>query len=283
MGTLAYWFMPRARANAAFNQAHVLGRPLGDREVKAITKRVFRNFCLYLIEVMRFPYLTRTEISRRVVLHETEEFRRALATGKGVIFASIHFGNMELAGVKLSHQFAPMTLPSEIVKPRRLYNWLVAHRRRHNVTLIPYKVAARGLISALRKNEFLGLMVDLGARFDHKSVPVRLFGKHTQLPSACALLSHRTGAPIIFGYAPIDENGTVHGHAFPLIAPAPDEGRDAYAQRAMQTIAGYMEQAIASHPDQWYIFRRMWSLSAEYAAPPVPASVSESIAAGAGK
>ncbi|MBI5878618.1 MAG: hypothetical protein HZB53_13295 [Chloroflexi bacterium] len=258
LGSVVFTLMRSSRRHAADNYARVLGKPASDPAVQATVRRSMRNFCFYTLEVMRFPYLTEAELNRRVVLHDTGEFGTALARGRGVVFTSIHFGNMELAGVKLARQYAPLTLPAEVVRPRQLFDWLVNARKRHNVTLVPYTHAARAIINALRNNEILGMFVDLGARYDHKAVPVRFFGATAYFPAAPALVAYRANAPVIFGFAPIDDQGAVHGYPYPAIYPDLAMDRDAFVRQTMQTIAGQMEDAISRYPDQWYIFRPIW-------------------------
>src|SRR5438093_1476211 len=106
VGSLAFLALLRPRRNAAANYAQVMGRQADDPEVRRVTRGAFQNFALYLLDVMRFPYITDAELSERVVLHENEEFVRALDNHKGIIFVSAHFGNMELAGVQLAKKFA---------------------------------------------------------------------------------------------------------------------------------------------------------------------------------
>ena len=151
-----------------------------------------------------------------------------------------------------------MTLAAEVLKARQLYDWLVANRARHNVRLVPYKQAARTIISALRDNEFVGFFLDLGIGYDHRGVPVRFFGKTAYFPAAPALLAHHTGAPIIQGFAVIGDDGLIHGHSFPAIRQDKSLSRDAFVQSVTQQFATNMEEFIGKHPEQWYIFRRIW-------------------------
>ncbi len=257
-GSLGYLMLTQRRRNAYANYAQVMGRSLHDPEVKRVTRQAFRNFARYLIEVMRFPFVTQEELDRRVVLHETEEFRRALDEQKGVIFVSAHFGNMELAGVQLARKFARITLAAEVLRAKRLYEWLVDHRAKHNVRLIPYQQAARTLLTALRDNEFVGFFLDLGIRYDHRGVPIKFFGETAYFPAAPALLAHRTGSPIIQGYALVDQDGLIHGHAFPIIHVDKSMDKDDCVRHITEQLAANMEQFIAKYPEQWYIFRRIW-------------------------
>ena len=258
VGQLGYWLLPSMRRHSMANYAQVLGKLETDAEVRRVTQLAFKNFAVYLLDVMRFPYISDAELAQRVVLHERDEFRRALDEHKGVIFVSAHFGNMELAGVQLAKQFAPITLAAEVLKARQLYDWLVANRARHNVRLVPYKQAARTIISALRANEFVGFFLDLGIGYDHRGVPVRFFGKTAYFPAAPALLAHHTGSPIIQCFAVIGDDGLIHGHSFPIIRQDKSLGRDAFVQSVTQQFATNMEEFIGKHPEQWYIFRRIW-------------------------
>jgi KDO2-lipid IV(A) lauroyltransferase len=258
VGRLGFWLLPSMRSHASANYAQVIGLPPTDPEVRRVTKLAFSNFALYLLDVMRFPYISDAELGRRVVLHDQDVFRRALDEHKGVIFVSAHFGNMELAGVQLARQFAPMTLAAEVLKARKVYEWLVANRARHNVRLVPYKKAARSIITALHDNEFVGFFLDLGIAYDHRGVPVRFFGKTAYFPAAPALLAHHTGSPIIQCFAVIGDDGLIHGHTFPTIHQDKSMSRDVFVQSVTQQFAANMEEFIGRHPEQWYIFRRIW-------------------------
>lgn len=257
-GYLAYWLLAQSRRSAYVNYAQVMGKAPTAPEVRRVAKKAFRNFARYLLEVMRFPYMSDAELNRRVVLHESEEFYRAMAKQKGVIFVSAHFGNMELAGVQLAKKYARITLAAEVLKARRLYEWLVENRARHNVRLIPYQHAARTVLTALRDNEFVGFFLDLGIRYDHRGVPVKFFGKTAYFPAAPALLAHHSGAPIVQGYAVIGGDGLIHGHVFPTIYVDRSLERDVFVQQVTQQLASNMEKFIGQHPEQWYIFRRIW-------------------------
>ena len=72
VGNLGYWLLPAMRGSASSNYGQVLGRPAGDKQVQQVTRQAFKNFALYLLDVMRFPYLSDAELARRVVLHDGE-------------------------------------------------------------------------------------------------------------------------------------------------------------------------------------------------------------------
>ncbi|HZP26783.1 MAG TPA: hypothetical protein VFB90_07015, partial [Dehalococcoidia bacterium] len=96
---LVYVFSPRIRSNVWDNARHVLGPNAPRHVVRRQAKRSVRNVAKYYADLIRLPR-TRPEdfVRRRLSYHGFEEnVLPALQSGKGVILASCHFGNPELA------------------------------------------------------------------------------------------------------------------------------------------------------------------------------------------
>jgi KDO2-lipid IV(A) lauroyltransferase len=257
-GRVLYVVLPHARRGAYANFSRVIGRRLDDPIMEWLVRRVFHNFAHYLMEVMRFPYVTQAELDERVVLHTDEHFQAARAQQKGIILVSVHFGQMELAAAQLARQYARLTLTAEVLPVKKIYDWLVVERGRHNIRMVPYQQAARTLITALRQNELVGLFLDLGIKYDHAGVPVQFFGRPTNFPAAPILLARHTGAPILPCYALVEADGRVHGYTLPPLCIDAAMDKDECVRLHTQQLASYLEQIVRQHPDQWYIFRRIW-------------------------
>jgi phosphatidylinositol dimannoside acyltransferase len=90
-------------------------------------------------------------------------------------------------------------------------------------------------------------------------VAVTFFGQRALLPGGPARFALRSGAPMLFGYVgrrPGDR--TFYGGFSPLDAytPTGDEAADVLA--LTQQWVTQLEALLRQHPDQWYMFRRMW-------------------------
>src|SRR5258707_12683584 len=122
MGEVGYLSWTTKRRIAKHNFSIVLGRPSTDREVAQVARRSFRNFAKYIVEIMRFPLLGIADFERLVTIDGWEHLRGALAHGNGVIFVSIHFGNFELGGARISGEIPLNVNPDEHghQKPRDL-------------------------------------------------------------------------------------------------------------------------------------------------------------------
>ncbi len=66
-------------------------------ERKKILRGVFTSLGRQVAEVCLFPRYTRENVSKTVVYEGFENFERALARGKGVLFLTAHLGAWELS------------------------------------------------------------------------------------------------------------------------------------------------------------------------------------------
>jgi lauroyl/myristoyl acyltransferase len=257
-GELGYVAWTAKRRIAKSNFAIVLGRPSTDREVAQVARRAFRNFAKYIVEIMRFPRLSVADFERLVAVEGWEHLRSALALGKGVIFVSIHFGNFELGGARIADEI-PLNVIADELENQRLMDLLVGNRAHKNITLLAPDGAAKKVLGALRRNEMVGLMMDLGPRaqaFD--IVEAEFFGTPTAFPSVAANLARVSGAPIVVAAVVRRKDNTFTGIALPPIFVERTKQAAEDVQRATQAIAGGLETFVSRWPDQWYIFRPMW-------------------------
>jgi KDO2-lipid IV(A) lauroyltransferase len=258
LGEIGYLAWTAKRRIAKHNFAVVLGKPTTDREVAQVARRSFRNFAKYVVEIMRFPRLSITDFERLVTVQGWEHLRGALALGKGVIFVSIHFGNFELGGARISDEI-PLNVIADELENQRLMDLLVGNRAHKNITLLTPDGAARKVLGALRRNEMVGLMMDLGPRaqaFDN--VEAQFFGTPTSFPAVAASLARVSGAPIVVSACVRQRDNTFTGIALPPIFVARTKLAAEDIQRATQAIAHGLEGFVTRWPDQWYIFRPMW-------------------------
>ena len=236
----------------------MLGRPATDPEVAQIARRSFRNFAKYIVEIMRFPLLGVADFERLVAIQGWEHLRGALALGKGVIFVSIHFGNFEVGGARIADEI-PLNVIADELENQRLMDLLVGNRAHKNITLLAPDGAAKKVLGALRRNEMVGLMMDLGPRaqaFD--VVEAQFFGTPTRFPAVAASLARVSGAPIVVAAVVRERDNTFTGIAQPPIFVERTKQGAEDVQRATQAIARGLEAFVRRWPDQWYIFRPMW-------------------------
>jgi KDO2-lipid IV(A) lauroyltransferase len=259
-GEFAYLFWIRRRRIAKANFAVVLDRPPDHREVARVARRSFRNFAKYLVEIMRFPRLEEADFERLVVVdpRSWSHLRSAREHGRGCIFVSMHLGNFEIGGARIADEM-PLNVIADELENQRLMDLLVANRAHKNVKLLPPEGAVRQVLQALRRNEMVGLMMDLGPRakeLDH--VEATFFGQRASFPTIAANLARVSGAPIVVAAVTRTRDNTFRGVALPPIFVQRTKQAAHDIEHTTQAIVRGLETLVRGDPDQWYIFRPMW-------------------------
>ncbi len=257
-GELTYLGWASRRRVTKGNFAVVLGKPHDHPEVASVARRAFRNFAKYVTEIMRFPKLGLEDFARLVRLQGWEHLTEGLARKRGLIFVSIHFGNFDLGGARISNDVKLNVIADDLTN-QRLMDLLVGNRSHKNITIHSPVGAAKKVLGALRRNEMVGLMMDLGPRADaFGNVEVSFFGTPTKFPSVAANLARVSGAPIVVSAVVRERDNTFRGIALPLIVVERTREAADDIERGTQAIVAGLERFIREWPDQWYIFRPMW-------------------------
>ncbi len=266
-GELGYLLWGRRRKITKDNFAVVLGRPSEHPEVARVARRAFRNFGKYLTEIMRFPSMGHAELNElvKIDVDSLENLRLARERGRGIIFVSAHFGNFEIGGARIAQEI-PLTVVADELENTRLMDFLVANREHKNVVILPPQGATRRVLAALRRNEMVGFMMDLGPRaHELDNVEATFFGVRTAFPTMAAALARVSGAAIIVAAVTRDRDNSFKGVAVPPIFVERTKQSHGDLERATQAVVHALEGLMRPQPDQWYIFRPMWPAAVDAA------------------
>ncbi len=260
-GASGYYMWASRRRVVRENFSRVLGKPANHPDVGRVARSSFVNMSRYMVEIMRYPRVSMEQLEARVVINETEEFRRAMATGTSVIMISAHFGNIDYASAVATKKYGRFTLAAETIHPVQLFQYLARVRAARGVDLIPYDQAPRKILEALKRKEWIGFLIDFGVnnQKDIATTEVMFFGAPTRFPASPAILAQRSGSPIVVVHTYVDprDKRIISQIESPIYVPK-SLPREQAAHETMQAVAQRMEEFIRQHPEQWYVFRAMW-------------------------
>jgi KDO2-lipid IV(A) lauroyltransferase len=226
------------------------------KELRKISKQVFRNFAKYLVDFFRFQKLDLEFINKNVKLENMHYFDQALATGKGVVVLTAHLGNWELGGVVialLGYPFWAVALPH---KNKKVNDFFDAQRNSKGVQVIAMGKAVRSCIAQIRKNHMVALVGDRD--FTHKGVVIDFFGLPAHFPEGPAALSLMTGASIVPGFMlrNPDDTFTLRIEKPIEFSASGDKVKD--LADLVTVYKKVIEDYIRKYPEQWYVFRKFW-------------------------
>ena len=257
---LCYWVIfPRHRKALNANLAHVLQSD-DARFVDSVARRSFRNFGKYVIDVVHFPSITREEVLRRLRFDQWEQLDEAAKSGRGVIVATIHFGNWDFGAAAVAALGYPISAIAETFPYHRMNDLMQGSRRKLGMTVIGHDRMGPTVFKALRRGEILAMLVDVSS--EETGIRVDFFGAPALVSPAPARIALRTNAwvvPAVVLRGPDDDVVIRPIIDFGLrdFTPTGDTQRDVH--ELTRQIMASLEKVIRTYPDQWFIFRRMWN------------------------
>ncbi|MFZ5877251.1 MAG: lysophospholipid acyltransferase family protein [Nitrospirota bacterium] len=266
LGTLAWYALPSARRLAIQNLAASLPE-LTDAERVRVGRVSLANLGRAAMEVLMFSRRPRTRVERWCEFDGEDRLQTALAAGQGVIFVTGHIGNWELLAALVARRGYDASVVATPAYDERLDRRLVAARAVHGVETIRRgsPSAARQLLSSLRRNAVLGMLIDQDTDVDGAFVP--FFGRLAHTPVGAAALALRTDARVICGFL-LREGASRHRVLLegPIdLIRTGDPERDVVENTARLT--RMIERHIRAHPDQWIWFHRRWKRRPDASSP----------------
>ncbi|HUE52920.1 MAG TPA: lysophospholipid acyltransferase family protein [Terriglobales bacterium] len=228
------------------------------RERARILRGVFTSFGRQLAEVCLFPKYTRENVSEVVVYDGFENFERALARGKGVLFLTGHLGGWELSAFAHSLYGHPLQVVMRPLDNVYLDRMTRHYRTMHGNQMIDKDDNVRGLLSAMKSGETVGILMDTNMT-PPQGVFVDFFGIPACTASGMARIAMRTDAAVVPGFTIWDPELRKYRLRFDptldLIRTGDDDA-DIIANTARFTKV--IEEYVRRYPDQWLWVHRRW-------------------------
>ena len=257
LGRVVYAVHPRLRKTGERNLALALPE-LGAAERGRILRLVYRNLGWQLAEFCRMSRYTPANTANWIRYEGLENFERALAEGRGVLIVTGHLGAWELSSFYHSLMGHPMGMVIRRLDNRRLDGFVNAIRCLHGNRVLHKDDFARGLLTAMRAGETVGILMDTNMT-PPQGVFVEFFGHLACTASGLARVALKTGAAVLPGFLvwePDEHRYVLHFGERMVIARTGDSEADAISLTRQCTAV--IESWIRRYPDQWLWIHRRW-------------------------
>lgn len=255
-GRLLFRLAPRMRSTVTANQAQVLGRPAGDPLVRASAEEAFARYARYWFDTFHVLGWSDERVAEAFHFENLDLVEKALAEGKGALIALPHMGNWDVGGRAMAIRLAPIVSVAEHLKPDRLFDLFLEHRRRLGMDIIDLASdhVGRQLTHQLDRNRIVALVADRD--LSGGGVEVEMFGRTRRMPSGPAMLSVSSGAPLLAG--PILTTPEGWSLSFSEVTVERTGRRKEDVVALTRALASAFERGIASSPADWHLFQPGW-------------------------
>jgi KDO2-lipid IV(A) lauroyltransferase len=211
-----------------------------------------------LIEFCRMTRYTRENTRNWIRTEGLEHYLAAKARGKGVLIVTGHMGAWEMSSFYHSLMGYPMNMVARPLDNRRLDAFVNGIRCLHGNRVLPKDDFARGLLTAMRKGETVGILMDTNMTPPQGEF-VEFFGKQACTASGVARVALKTGAAVLPGFMVWEKTEQRYVlHFGPELVFTRTADPEANILDATQLCTSAIESWIRRYPDQWLWIHRRW-------------------------
>jgi Kdo2-lipid IVA lauroyltransferase/acyltransferase len=256
LGLIWYIFDKRHRKIAMENLHLAYGKEKTNRELQQIVKSVFQNITKIPFEIAWSLRIQESEFLKYFEIKGSSNLLIALGKGKGALLLTAHTGNWEFMPAINRYTGYPLNIIYNPIKNQFINDFIFGYRTRFGAKMIPKKRSLRKVMSALKNNECVGILLDQNP---HRAngVFVDFFGRSTLTSKGLAFLAIKTKAPVIPVF--ISRQGIKYlvefGSEIPL-SETSDFEKDLRFNTLLYNKS--IENFIRKYPDQWFWVHRRW-------------------------
>ena len=234
-----------------------------EAELARILRGEFTSLGRQLAELCQFPRYTPQNVDQVVVYDGLENYERAYARGKGVLFLTAHFGGWELSAFAHSlhgHWLHIVMRPMDNVYLDRMIR---RYRTMHGNQTVDKDDFVRGLLAAMKAGEVVGILMDTNMT-PPQGIFVNFFGIPACTASGLARIALRTDAAVVPAFTIWDAAlGKYRLRFDPALELIRTGELEADIAANTQRFTNVIEDYVRQYPDQWLWVHRRWKTRPE--------------------
>jgi KDO2-lipid IV(A) lauroyltransferase len=224
-------------------------------------RKVYRHFCLMLMEILFLPRLVHHGNWRRVLRYRSAaEANRVVElwiSGRPVLMATGHFGNWEVSSYILGLLGIEFHGIARSLDNPYLDAWLRRFREAQGQKILAKKGDFDQIQSVLAKGGVLGTLADQDA--GQRGLYVNFFNRPASTHKAVALLALEHNVPIaVIAAARLKRPLEYLALAEDVIYPEEYAGRPDAVKAITQRFTTAIENMVRQYPEQYFWLHRRW-------------------------
>jgi Kdo2-lipid IVA lauroyltransferase/acyltransferase len=228
-----------------------------------ILRGEFTSLGRQLAELCQFPRYTLENIDDVVVYDGLENYEKAYARGKGVLFLTAHFGAWELSAFAHSLHGHWLYVVMRHLDNVYLDRLSLKYRTMHGNKTVDKDDFVRGLLAAMKAGEVVGILMDTNMT-PPQGVFVDFFGIPACTASGLARIALRTDAAVVPGFTIWDTKLKKYRLRFdPAVELIRAGDIEADIVANTQKFTKIIEDYVREYPEQWLWVHRRWKTRPE--------------------
>lgn len=227
---------------------------LPNEAAREVGRRCYEHFGRVAAAFTALPQLRSEAAGDWIFIEGMDHLKAAVARGRGGIVVSGHLGNWELMGSIVARLGLPVSFVVTTQRNKRVERMMDDYRQLAGVEIIKRREAVRGVLSALKRNRLVAILIDQDAHEEGAFVP--FFGRPASTPRGPAVFHLRTGSPLIFA-----TSTWLPGERYRIRLTPVDTTGICDADVLTAKLTARLEAAIRETPEQWTWMHKRWKSS----------------------
>ncbi|WP_413853918.1 lysophospholipid acyltransferase family protein [Candidatus Ruminimicrobium bovinum] len=251
---ISYYFIP-VRKKHIINSLKQAFPEKNDKEILKITKDVYRQFAITIMEMIFFNKLKKEQLKYAINIENIYLIEKAFKQGRGCILLSAHFGNWELLAKSFSqrHKMSVIVAGQENFLVDKMINDLRTTNGYN--TIYKDKSVAKKVLYALKDNEFVAILGDQDA--NKQGVFVPFFGRAASTAKGPAVFALKAKCPVYTAFCVRLKDGSYKATVEEIVIPE-DMSENEKAEYIMTEYNKALQSYVEKYPSLWFWFHRRW-------------------------
>lgn len=257
LASLSYTIDKKHRKIAGVNLELAYGDTLSNEKKMKIIKATYLNLIYLLIDFIKNQGISKDELLAKVTFRNSEIITNAMHNDSKIILMTAHYGNWELLPLSIAAKFGPLTGVGRKLDSDVMDKILSKNRQQFNIEMLDKKGAMRDMISVLKHNRMLGLLVDQNTS-EKEGILVDFFGKPVRHTPSAAILARRFDALIIPAFITTEDHRHYEITFYEPIVTKKSEDKERDIFESVQEQAKMTEEIIRKKPQAWLWLHQRW-------------------------
>jgi len=228
-----------------------------DARLLRTARAVYAHLGQVLLDVIWMQGRAREEILEHVEVEGLEHIAAARAGGRGVVFATAHFGNWEMNGIAHAWLDRPMGAVARPLDNPWLDSRLLRLRQMSGNVVIEKRRGLQQMLARLRGGEDVAILIDQNVQ-EKDGIFIDFFGRKAAATKVAAALHVKTGCGLVAGCAEALPGGRYRLRYERPLENEPSGSRLADIARLTQRLNDSIEAWVRERPEQWLWIHKRW-------------------------